>query len=105
MHTNGTTLDNPGIVTRHRACQECNRKKTKCDMQRPCCGLCQRRGRSCAFPTKRKQPEPRKLPNQSSFQQKQPDGRIDLLLTPLESKGTDDELLKNLTPSPLSMQT
>lgn len=27
-----------------RACQECNRKKTKCDMKRPICGLCQRTG-------------------------------------------------------------
>ncbi|KIY03001.1 uncharacterized protein Z520_01467 [Fonsecaea multimorphosa CBS 102226] len=39
-----------------RACQECNRKKTKCDMRRPVCGLCLRTGNSCTFPSKRKKP-------------------------------------------------
>ncbi|OQV00431.1 Fungal Zn2-Cys6 binuclear cluster domain-containing protein [Cladophialophora immunda] len=39
-----------------RACQECNRKKTKCDMRRPVCGLCLRTGNSCTFPLKRKKP-------------------------------------------------
>ena len=34
-----------------------NRKKTKCDMQRPVCGLCRRTGSECTFPTKRKTPE------------------------------------------------
>jgi hypothetical protein len=43
-----------------RACQECNRKKTKCDMRRPVCGLCLRTGNSCTFPLKRKKPTQRK---------------------------------------------
>ncbi|KIV81894.1 hypothetical protein PV11_04043 [Exophiala sideris] len=43
-----------------RACQECNRKKTKCDMRRPVCGLCLRTGNSCTFPAKRKKPTIRK---------------------------------------------
>ncbi len=43
-----------------RACQECNRKKTKCDMRRPVCGLCLRTGNACTFPSKRKKPTQRK---------------------------------------------
>lgn len=39
-----------------RACRECHRKKTKCDMQRPRCGLCLRTGKNCVFPSKRKSP-------------------------------------------------
>lgn len=39
-----------------RACYECNRKKTKCDMARPICGLCDRTGTSCRFPIRRKRP-------------------------------------------------
>lgn len=39
-----------------RACEACNRKKTKCDMARPNCGLCRRTGRACRFPTTRKLP-------------------------------------------------
>lgn len=37
-----------------RACKGCNRKKTKCDMQRPICGLCRRTGNECVFPVRRK---------------------------------------------------
>ncbi|KAK6811318.1 hypothetical protein RU639_013093 [Aspergillus parasiticus] len=37
-----------------RACLECIWKKTKCDMRQPTCGLCERTGGSCIFPTKRK---------------------------------------------------
>ncbi|KIW75146.1 hypothetical protein Z517_11918 [Fonsecaea pedrosoi CBS 271.37] len=51
--------DTEAIVPQHeprRACQECNRKKTKCDMRRPVCGLCLRTGNSCTFPLKRKKP-------------------------------------------------
>ncbi|KAL3468904.1 fungal-specific transcription factor domain-containing protein [Aspergillus californicus] len=39
-----------------RACNACHRKKTKCDMQRPRCGLCIRTGSICDFPLKRKPP-------------------------------------------------
>jgi hypothetical protein len=37
-----------------RACQECNRKKVKCDMIRPVCGLCRRTSNDCHFPLRRK---------------------------------------------------
>lgn len=43
-----------------RACEECNRKKTKCDMKHPVCGLCLRTGNTCHFPSKRKKPVSRK---------------------------------------------
>lgn len=43
-----------------RACEECNRKKTKCDMKHPVCGLCLRTGNACLFPAKRKKPVSRK---------------------------------------------
>lgn len=50
----------PGSVQRQpeprRACQECNRKKTRCDMRRPICGLCIRTGNPCSFPSRRKRP-------------------------------------------------
>ena len=39
-----------------RACQECHRKKTKCDMRRPVCGLCARTETPCDFPSMRKRP-------------------------------------------------
>ncbi|EXJ89766.1 hypothetical protein A1O3_02833 [Capronia epimyces CBS 606.96] len=42
-----------------RACQECNRKKTRCDMRRPVCGLCARTGNACHFPSRRKRPTAR----------------------------------------------
>lgn len=38
------------------ACFECRRKKTRCDMRRPVCGLCARTGTSCDFPVSRKRP-------------------------------------------------
>ncbi|KAF2011974.1 hypothetical protein BU24DRAFT_453456 [Aaosphaeria arxii CBS 175.79] len=50
-----------------RACQQCNRKKTKCDRVRPVCGLCHRTGIECEFPLKRKttvqSSRPRKRPS------------------------------------------
>lgn len=39
-----------------RACEQCHRKKTKCDMARPVCGLCRRTGGVCEFPSKRRPP-------------------------------------------------
>lgn len=38
----------------NRACSECNRKKTKCDMRRPGCGLCSRTGDECTYPVRRR---------------------------------------------------
>ncbi|KIW43406.1 uncharacterized protein PV06_04514 [Exophiala oligosperma] len=55
----GVEETNPQLEPR-RACQECNRKKTKCDMRRPVCGLCLRTGNTCNFPSKRKKPVSRK---------------------------------------------
>lgn len=49
-----------------RACAECNRKKTKCDMRRPKCGLCQRVGAFCTFPTQRRNPGIRKASRRTS---------------------------------------
>jgi Fungal specific transcription factor domain/Fungal Zn(2)-Cys(6) binuclear cluster domain len=49
-----------------RACAECNRKKTKCDMKRPKCGLCQRVGAFCTFPTQRRNPGVRKASRRTS---------------------------------------
>ncbi|KAH7094883.1 fungal-specific transcription factor domain-containing protein [Paraphoma chrysanthemicola] len=39
-----------------RACEECHRKKTKCDMLLPNCGLCRRIERPCRYPLKRRRP-------------------------------------------------
>jgi hypothetical protein len=36
-----------------RACIECRRKKSKCDMKRPECSLCYRIGETCIYPTRR----------------------------------------------------
>ena len=41
-------------IESNRACHECNRKKTKCDMQRPACQLCIRTGIECIYPLSRK---------------------------------------------------
>lgn len=49
-----------------RACHECSRKKTKCDMKHPVCGLCKRTGSVCSFPLKRKA----LLPQDSSARKK-----------------------------------
>ena len=48
--------DPPSIRGPGRACSECNRKKTKCDMTRPVCGLCSRTGRTCIVPARRRPP-------------------------------------------------
>lgn len=36
-----------------RACTECRRKKSKCDMKRPECSLCYRIGETCIYPARR----------------------------------------------------
>ena len=53
-----------------RACQECNRKKSRCDKQRPVCGLCQRTGAVCDFPSKRRIPLFRKAAPERTKSQK-----------------------------------
>jgi hypothetical protein len=58
-------LDQPRSA---RACYECNRKKTKCNMERPICGLCQRTGMRCEFPTKRRAPSIRKSQGKTNSQ-------------------------------------
>ncbi|RFU33771.1 hypothetical protein B7463_g2581, partial [Scytalidium lignicola] len=52
----GPTSTENGAPPPGRACHECSRKKTKCDMKHPICGLCQRTGSVCSFPLKRKAP-------------------------------------------------
>ncbi|KIX01110.1 uncharacterized protein Z518_10176 [Rhinocladiella mackenziei CBS 650.93] len=71
-----------------RACQECNRKKTKCDMRRPICGLCSRTGNTCHFPSKRKKPTARKP--QPKVQSRRLSDSISKLVQVLEaaSRGT-----------------
>ncbi|KIW14852.1 hypothetical protein PV08_07637 [Exophiala spinifera] len=71
MNTPSTTM---------RACEACNAKKTKCDMVRPTCGLCQRTGRSCIFPTSRKPPRP-SLKRTSSESSNTFSGNLNLLLS------------------------
>ncbi|KAH7087323.1 fungal-specific transcription factor domain-containing protein [Paraphoma chrysanthemicola] len=44
-----------------RACEACARKKVKCDMQRPCCAVCERSGTGCVYPLRRKQTARRRL--------------------------------------------
>ena len=36
------------------ACEECRRKKTRCDMRRPACSLCVRIGEDCNYPPRRR---------------------------------------------------
>lgn len=78
-----------------RACHECNRKKTKCDMRRPVCGLCSRTGSSCHFPSKRKKPTPRN-PQSKPYASRLSDG-ISKLIQGLQAasearqgRGSDD---------------
>ncbi|KAL6405644.1 hypothetical protein AUP68_11024 [Ilyonectria robusta] len=49
----------------NRACEECKRKKTRCDGHRPACGLCSRAGFTCAYPRRkpREQGSQRKTQN------------------------------------------
>src|ERR1700753_1872949 len=81
----------------HRACMECRRKKTKCDMRQPICGLCQRIGGSCTFPSKRKTPEFRNRVHKTS--QTSYKNRFERLMALLESK-LDDEQDLHATQSP-----
>ncbi|KAI1502339.1 fungal-specific transcription factor domain-containing protein [Biscogniauxia marginata] len=39
---------------RNRACEECRRKKTRCDMRQPTCSLCGRIGIDCTYPSARR---------------------------------------------------
>jgi hypothetical protein len=50
-----------------RACQQCHSKKTKCDKQRPVCGLCARTAGECAYPTKRKASQARSYSKEARF--------------------------------------
>lgn len=74
-----------------RACHQCNRKKTKCDMQHPVCGLCQRTGTRCEFPTKRRAPSIRKSQGKTNSQKI--NEKLETLLQLLHSgSGHDQEL-------------
>ncbi|KAK1674052.1 fungal-specific transcription factor domain-containing protein [Colletotrichum godetiae] len=69
-----------------RACIECRRKKTRCDMRQPICGLCRRTGGSCTFPTKRKAPEFRKRPAKEKEANVIDPQRLEHLVSLLESR-------------------
>ena len=43
-----------GRMLPNRACEECRRKKTRCDMRKPECSLCLRIGEDCVYPRKRR---------------------------------------------------
>ncbi|KAF5980188.1 hypothetical protein FBULB1_5316 [Fusarium bulbicola] len=78
----------------HRACFECRRKKTRCDMRKPNCGLCTRTGQSCTFPTKRKTPQRRRQESQIDSQ------KLERLVSLLESRlgdGQDIDMLLSQT--------
>ncbi|KAF5635938.1 hypothetical protein F52700_5251 [Fusarium sp. NRRL 52700] len=78
----------------HRACFECRRKKTRCDMRKPNCGLCTRTGQSCTFPTKRKTPQKRRQENQVDSK------KLERLVSLLESKlgdGQDIDMILSQT--------
>ncbi|KAG5749406.1 hypothetical protein H9Q72_001487 [Fusarium xylarioides] len=66
----------------HRACFECRRKKTRCDMRKPNCGLCTRTGQSCTFPTKRKTPQRRRQENQIDSQKLEQLPKVNDIHTP-----------------------
>ncbi|KAH7147328.1 fungal-specific transcription factor domain-containing protein [Fusarium sp. MPI-SDFR-AT-0072] len=77
-----------------RACLECRRKKTRCDMRRPICGLCSRTQGSCTFPTKRKTPQRRRQENQIDSKKLE---RLVSLLESRLSEGQDIEMLLSQT--------
>ena len=94
----------PHQLEPRRACQECNRKKTKCDMRRPVCGLCLRTGNSCTFPSKRKKPTQRKP--QLKAQSRKISDSISKLVQVLETasqagEGPDAQLGQRPIPSSL----
>ncbi|KAH8807757.1 fungal-specific transcription factor domain-containing protein [Xylogone sp. PMI_703] len=80
-NTDNNTVE-PSLPS-NRACNECNRKKTKCDRRRPICGLCHRTGISCTYPLRRKQPTISQVRVGSKAQKLR--SNIDRLLQLLES--------------------
>ncbi|KAF1813354.1 hypothetical protein P152DRAFT_457716 [Eremomyces bilateralis CBS 781.70] len=86
-----------------RACQECHRKKTKCDMSRPACGLCRRTGSKCYFPIKRKPPSTSNKRRKTGL--REVEGNMDRLLSVLKSPRAtyllrEHGLVPNPSPSP-----
>ncbi|KAJ3460987.1 hypothetical protein MRS44_011854 [Fusarium solani] len=63
------------------------------DMRQPICGLCQRTGGSCTFPTKRKTPEFRRPPSKNNKKQKIDSDRLERLFDLLESRVVDGTAL------------
>ncbi|KAJ6076991.1 hypothetical protein N7499_008972 [Penicillium canescens] len=62
------------------------RKKTKCDMRQPTCGLCERTGGSCTFPTRRKTPDVRRLSATRQNKPKVDSRKLERLVDLLESR-------------------
>lgn len=50
----------PSRISTGVACEECRRRKSKCDRIRPQCGTCEDIGAACVFPEKRMQRGPKK---------------------------------------------
>lgn len=55
MINSGGTRQQPGL-----ACEECRRRKARCDRVRPQCGICSEMGRNCVTVDQRSQRGPRK---------------------------------------------
>jgi hypothetical protein len=53
--SNGSQANLDSQVVMSRACVQCHRKKTKCDMVQPSCGLCLRTASECQYPSERRQ--------------------------------------------------
>ncbi|KAF2013871.1 hypothetical protein BU24DRAFT_424906 [Aaosphaeria arxii CBS 175.79] len=100
-----STLTKPQIVAQAattqsrvlpgRACEACNRKKTKCDMRRPSCGLCLRTGTSCRFPSTRKKPL-RTNAHPMKSQACRPSNTLSNLLELIDSEPCVSEAIDNL---------
>ncbi|EXK76585.1 hypothetical protein FOQG_18674 [Fusarium oxysporum f. sp. raphani 54005] len=72
-----------------------SRKKTKCDMKQPNCGLCRRTGGSCTFPTKRKAPERRRTVANQDNHRIDPQ-KLERLVNLLESRLSDGQDIEML---------
>lgn len=71
-----------------RACQECHRKKTKCDMRHPVCGLCTRISSLCEYPSMRKRPSRSGTKQQHREKLQKVDDHLSTLVRLLENDST-----------------
>ena len=87
-----------------RACEECKRKKTRCDMKRPICSLCGRVGADCVYPTRRRQPEKSSIRGvaKSTDLSKTNNEKLSRLIRLLETDQLDSLLAAAETASPIT---